>query len=162
MIAVEYRYENLQDGTAVQWVQRIRKNVTALPEGYEELLSQSDYDNFISTNQSSYDAFKAEQAALNQQAQAAQGFKRVREKWQELGDNFAVSNVSSGITTAEAAAIADSFDRVKYYLEANVPMKALEELAIVPADVNYFTEEVKTNMYNELLTFIQETFSISE
>ena len=159
MIAVKYREDYLSLPTPFNWPNKVKKPVDTLPEGYDALLTQAEYDQLLLDNQSAFDDQKVieqQQAAL---ANAAGSFKRIRDKWQQLADEYAAENVGAGITTAQAKLVADSFNSVKYYLETNVPMQAIAELDNIPPAP--FLDQAKIDsMKAEMLAFIQEVFNI--
>lgn len=161
MLAIKYR-EDFTD-----WPLRIRLNTSVLPEGFDELISESAYELLLETNQAAYDAFKALQAAQVVEAQAqaqlqvgAAKFAAVRAKWQNIADRYATENSATGINTAQAASIADAFSSVEKYLRLNVPTKAIAEIALISPIEPYLPQGKINSMRAELLAFIQETFSI--
>lgn len=160
MIAVKYSslYKSLD--TPFNYPVSKIDNVTVLPEGFDALLTQAEYDQLILDNKPLVDAYKAEEASKLATASLPNKFKAVREKWQEMADKFASDNVSSGITTAEAKVIADGFSQVKYYLETNVPMQAIAEIDSITTDANFLTLTKRDEMKAELLAFVQSTFGI--
>lgn len=156
MIAVKYI-----EGLAFNWPSKIKKPVSVLPSGYDILFaSEEDFTQFLADNQVAYDAYKLAQEQAKALAGAANNFKLIREKWQEIADKYAAQNVATSITTAQAALVADKFDKVKYYLDTNVPMQAIAEMALVsPADP--FLPQAKIDeMRGELLAYISEVFSL--
>lgn len=146
------------------WPLRIKRVVAdtepALTEGYNSVMLEADYEAFVAANQAAFTAGKAARQAFNQLQAGAAKFAAVRAKWQNIADRYATENSASGITTAQAAAVADAFSNVEKYLRLNVPTKALAEIDLI-SPIEPFLPQGKINsMKAELLAFIQETFNL--
>jgi len=154
MKAVKYRGD-----LSFNWPEKVSSPHTTLPSGYDILLDQAGYDLLITDNQASYDQHLLDQAASAAPITKANAFKTVRNKWQDMADTFAANNVLNGITTAEGKVIADNFSQVVYYLNANVPMQAVAELALVTTDASFFTVAVRDTMAADLTAYIVTAFA---
>jgi hypothetical protein len=154
-LAVKYRKD-----VSFQYPAAVRKDVTELPNGFDEILTQEQYDQLIADNSQAWADHKADLDSQVQLVQGADRFRKVREKWQDMADAFANLNVASGITTAQAKVLADGFSQVKYYLETNVPMQAVAEIDSIATDPNFLTVEKRDEMKAELVAFISQTFGI--
>lgn len=83
-------------------------------------------------------------------------FKGLRVLWQDLADDFAADNAKKGITgKGKTKQVADKFDRVVFYLNANAPTEALRELDLIQTDVEFITPAVITDMKNKINAFLQ-------
>lgn len=154
MLAVKFRVDY------PQWPEKIKKGVVDLPEGYDELMSQGEYDDYLIANQAGYDAFKVTQAQIAALQAGAAKFAAVRAKWQNIADRYATENSASGITTATAAGIADAFSNVEKYLRLNVPTKAISEIDNISPIEPFLPQAKIDSMKAELLAFIQTTFNL--
>lgn len=138
------------------WPERIRSNVQSLPEGFDIVMSQEDYDLHLSTYEQDFIDWKAEQAANIALANGASKFKRIRDKWTELADSFAFGNSVLGISAipGKTKEVADAFDRVVYYLNANAPTEAIKELDLIQRGDVFLTEERITSLKNQFVAFL--------
>lgn len=154
LIAVKYRADY------PAWPQKIIKNVTTLPEGYDVIFTEANYNQYLLNNRAGYEAFLAQKAEFAALEAGASKFASVRAKWQNMADRYAIENSATGITTAQAAQIADAFTSVEKYLRLNVPTRALAEIDLI-SPIEPFLPQGKINsMKAELLAFIQETFNL--
>ena len=149
------------EGVNFFWPIKIRKNTSVLPEGYDELITEEDYEQLISLNRDAYISHTNLELEEQFNRSGAALFRRIREKWQDMADKFAFENTQMQvkITTPQAKALAASFSEVIYYLNSNVPNQALIELAAIPRSEPFLTEERLSKMALELSTFIQENIS---
>lgn len=150
MIAVKWRTD------FEFWPERTRSNVNSLPEGFDIVMSQEDYDLHISSHEQDFFDWEDVQAANNATANGASKFKRIREKWTELADAFAFENSTLGISAipGKTKEVADAFDRVVYYLNANAPTEAIKELDLIPRGDVFLTEERITTLKNQFIAFL--------
>jgi hypothetical protein len=140
------------------WPSMIRKNVQSLPEGFDVVMSVSDYDLHLQSYEAEFLAWKAERAAGVAITSGAEKFVTIRNKWQSIADKFAFENSVLGITQipGKTKEVADAFSRVVYYLNANAPTEAIKELDLIPRGDIFLTEErissIKSEFYSFLIT----------
>lgn len=165
MIAIKW---DSKKSTAIdgKYPKKIIRGCFTLPRGYDELITDEQYNQIMSENSTKIAQYNAnEKARIEDEEKArlkgvgAEKFELVRKKWQSMADSFAFDNVGKGIDTDVATQIALSFKDVKYLLDSNVPMGAVKAIDSVPTN-EFLTVEVRDAMKQELLTYIVSIFEI--
>lgn len=126
----------------LNYPEKIRKNVDSLPQGYDQLVTQAEYDQLIVDNTAAYTQWKQDLADAQADAQEAQKFVILEQKWEEMARSLAVKNIKSGITVAgKSKQVADSFRDVVYYLQVKTPTEALAALQAIQPIPNFLPQE---------------------
>lgn len=138
------------------WPLRVRKNIQTLPPDFDEVMTLEEYNQHLIDNQSAFNTFKAQLATQNQANQGIAKFQTIRNKWTQLADKFAFENTVLGITQipGKTKEVADAFERVVYYLNANAPTEAIKELDLIPRGSTFLTEQRITALKNEFAAFL--------
>lgn len=140
------------------WPERVRKNISSLPEEFDVVMSEEDYLLHLSDHKQAFLDWKAEQIAANAVNLGAAKFVAIRNKWTQIADKFAFENSAMGISQipGKTKEVADAFERVVYYLNANAPTEAIKELDLIPRGATFLTEARITALKNEFATFLSQ------
>jgi hypothetical protein len=138
------------------WPSMIRRNGGSLPEGFDVLMSEIDYNLHLQSYEAEFLAWKAERAAGVIITSGVEKFVKIRNKWQSIADKFAFDNSVLGISAipGKTKEVADAFSRVVYYLNANAPTEAIKELDLIQRGDIFLTEERISAIKSEFLSFL--------